>query len=91
MKDPRILLLDEATSALDSESESIVQAALDKVSYIHRVVAKKIVSRFEIFISRSQFFARDSSQSFPTPGMRGYQASRLQDGGCSTRIENMIN
>ena len=33
MKDPRILLLDEATSALDSESESIVQAALDKVSY----------------------------------------------------------
>ena len=37
MKDPRILLLDEATSALDSESESIVQAALDKVSYIHAV------------------------------------------------------
>ena len=35
MKDPRILLLDEATSALDSESESIVQAALDKVSYMH--------------------------------------------------------
>ena len=32
VKDPRILLLDEATSALDSESESIVQAALDKVS-----------------------------------------------------------
>ncbi|PFX21918.1 Multidrug resistance protein 1 [Stylophora pistillata] len=30
VKDPRILLLDEATSALDSESESIVQAALDK-------------------------------------------------------------
>ena len=32
VKDPRILLLDEATSALDSESESIVQAALDRVS-----------------------------------------------------------
>ncbi|KAJ7379512.1 ABC transporter B member 11 [Desmophyllum pertusum] len=30
VKDPRILLLDEATSALDSESESIVQAALDQ-------------------------------------------------------------
>lgn len=30
MKNPRILLLDEATSALDNESESIVQAALDK-------------------------------------------------------------
>ncbi len=31
MRNPRILLLDEATSALDTESESIVQAALDKV------------------------------------------------------------
>eukprot|EP01083_Nonionella_stella_P294167 1000257_1 len=31
VRDPRILLLDEATSALDSESERVVQAALDKV------------------------------------------------------------
>ncbi|KAK1295148.1 ABC transporter B family member 11 [Acorus calamus] len=31
LKDPRILLLDEATSALDSESEQIVQEALDRV------------------------------------------------------------
>ena len=29
IKDPQILLLDEATSALDSESESVVQVALD--------------------------------------------------------------
>ncbi|KAK2526353.1 Abcb5 [Columba livia] len=29
-KNPKILLLDEATSALDTQSESIVQAALDK-------------------------------------------------------------
>ncbi|KIW16602.1 hypothetical protein PV08_03790 [Exophiala spinifera] len=29
MRDPKILLLDEATSALDSESEKVVQAALD--------------------------------------------------------------
>lgn len=31
IRNPRILLFDEATSALDTESESIVQAALDKV------------------------------------------------------------
>ena len=31
VRNPDILLLDEATSALDSESESVVQAALDKV------------------------------------------------------------
>ena len=31
LKDPKILILDEATSALDSESESLVQEALDKL------------------------------------------------------------
>jgi len=30
VRDPKILLLDEATSALDTESEAVVQAALDK-------------------------------------------------------------
>ena len=30
VRDPKILLLDEATSALDTESESIVQQALDR-------------------------------------------------------------
>jgi subfamily B ATP-binding cassette protein MsbA len=33
LKDPRILILDEATSSLDSESESLVQAALEKLMH----------------------------------------------------------
>ena len=33
VRNPKILLLDEATSALDTESESIVQSALDNVSH----------------------------------------------------------
>ena len=32
VRKPKILLLDEATSALDTESESIVQAALEQVT-----------------------------------------------------------
>lgn len=32
VRNPKILILDEATSALDMESESVVQAALEKVS-----------------------------------------------------------
>ncbi|KAJ2985525.1 GTPase-activating protein, partial [Globomyces sp. JEL0801] len=32
IRNPRLLLLDEATSALDSESEIVVQEALDKAA-----------------------------------------------------------
>jgi ATP-binding cassette subfamily B protein len=31
LKDPRVLVLDEATSALDSESEHLVQEALERL------------------------------------------------------------
>ncbi len=34
VRNPKILLLDEATSALDTESEAIVQEALDKVWHL---------------------------------------------------------
>eukprot|EP00903_Cladosiphon_okamuranus_P008530 g8189.t1 len=45
IKDPAILLLDEATSALDSESEKVVQQALDRLHKIHQRTTVVIAHR----------------------------------------------
>ena len=39
IRDPRLLLLDEATSALDTQSERIVQSALDEAASTRTTIA----------------------------------------------------
>jgi subfamily B ATP-binding cassette protein MsbA len=55
LKNPRVLLLDEATSSLDSESEELVQEALDRlmqgrtaVIIAHRLSTVKIAHRIVV-------------------------------------------
>lgn len=45
LKNPKILLLDEATSALDSESEKVVQEALDTIMAERRTTTVVIAHR----------------------------------------------
>ena len=44
VRNPKILLLDEATSALDSESEAVVQEALDRVSFADPLLNQTVCS-----------------------------------------------
>ncbi len=57
LKDAPILLLDEATSALDSESESRIQAALEKLSEGRTVIA--IAHRLSTILKADQIVVMD--------------------------------
>ncbi|KAF9908858.1 Multidrug resistance protein 1 [Linnemannia zychae] len=58
IKNPRILLLDEATSALDTESERVVQAALDKAAAGRSTIV--IAHRLSTIIAADLIYVMDN-------------------------------
>jgi ABC-type multidrug transport system fused ATPase/permease subunit len=55
VRNPKVLLLDEATSALDSESEAVVQEALDRVSSKLRLFCAVFVAVIDILVIAKKY------------------------------------
>lgn len=60
LKNPKILILDEATSALDSESEMLVQDALEKLMYGRTTIM--IAHRYSTIVKADKLVVLDQGQ-----------------------------
>ena len=83
LKNPRILILDEATSALDTESEKIVQAALDKL--MEGRTSFVIAHRLSPIFDADQIFVIDGGQVKE----RGTHEELLKQGGLYSYLYNI--
>ena len=83
LKNPQILILDEATSALDTESEKIVQAALDElmVGRTSFVIAHRLSTIF----AADQIFVIDKGRICE----HGTHAELLKRGGLYSNLYNI--
>jgi len=89
LKDPRVIILDEATSHLDSRSESLIQAALEKlmrgrtsIAIAHRLSTVRAADQI-LVVDEGRIVERGNHDSLVADGGLYAELSRTQLAGSS--------
>jgi ABC-type multidrug transport system fused ATPase/permease subunit len=82
LRKPQVILLDEATSALDTESEALVQAAIDRMLVERRVTVVLVAHRLSTVVNADMIAVIDKG----TVAEQGTHAELLARGGIYAKL-----